>query len=480
MQADHVLRAAGEGGDLVDVEGRGVGSEDGAGLAYLVEGGEHLALDLHALEHRLDHQVGVGQVGVVEGAGQQGHALLDLLLGQLAALGADLVVLADLRQAAIQRLALLLEQHHRHADVGEVHGDAAAHGAGADHRDLADRAQRQGGVDAGHLAGLALGEEQVAQGLGLRRVHGLLEQLLLAGQADFQRLLAGDAYRLEGQVRGDLALPLTALAGGVVDEEVGRQVGTRRGMRGGWLRRGTCQNQFAGEGAGLVQQRLGRGGQAVDQAQLEGAFGAQRLAGKDGFQSGFGADQARQALGAAGARQQAEGDFRHAQARLGLADAVAAGHGQLQAAAEGEAADRGDHRLGAAGQFDQQLGQGRGVEGGAAELGDVGAGAERQAAAVDDHGLDRRIGAGLAEGGLQLLAQGEAEGVDRGAAQPDQGQLVIQGVVDQGVHGRPLQKVGPVRGEASGLAGTRIKKPPRGGQAKNPAGSDQERRRLLQ
>ncbi len=70
---------------------------------------------------------------------QQGHTLLELLLAVLAA---DLVVLADLRQAAIQRLALLLEQHQRHADVGKVHGDAAAYGAGADHRDLADRPQR--------------------------------------------------------------------------------------------------------------------------------------------------------------------------------------------------------------------------------------------------------------------------------------------------------------------------------------------------
>ena len=35
VQADHVLRALGEGGDLVDVQRRGVAGEDGAGLHHL-------------------------------------------------------------------------------------------------------------------------------------------------------------------------------------------------------------------------------------------------------------------------------------------------------------------------------------------------------------------------------------------------------------------------------------------------------------
>ncbi|MNZ90168.1 hypothetical protein D3C78_1091220 [compost metagenome] len=285
----------------------------------------------------------------------------------------------------------------------------------------------------------------MAQGLGLRRLHGLHEQLLLAGQACFQRLLAGDAHCLEGQVRGDLAAPLAVLLRGVGGEVVGRQGLARLGIRGGRLGRGAGLQQFAGVGAGLAQQRVGRGGQTVDQTQFEGTLGTQRLAGEDRFQGGFGADQARQALGAAGAGEQAQGDFRETEARLGLADTVAAGQGQLQTAAEGEAADGRDHGLAAAGQLDEQLGQGRGVEGGAAELGDVGAGAERQVVSVDDHRPDRRIGAGLAEGRLQLLAQGKAEGIDRRAAQADQGQFVIQGVVDQGVHGGPLVKVWPVR-----------------------------------
>ena len=66
VQADHVLRALGERGDLVDVEVRGVGGQDRTGLADFVERAEDLLLDVHVLEHRLDHEVGVGQVVVVE------------------------------------------------------------------------------------------------------------------------------------------------------------------------------------------------------------------------------------------------------------------------------------------------------------------------------------------------------------------------------------------------------------------------------
>ena len=44
-----------------------------------------------------------------------------------------LVVLLDDRRDPVERLLRGLQHRHRHARVGEVHGDAAAHGAGADH-----------------------------------------------------------------------------------------------------------------------------------------------------------------------------------------------------------------------------------------------------------------------------------------------------------------------------------------------------------
>ena len=62
VQADHVCGRLVTRGDLVDVERRGVGGEDRAGLADAVELGEDLLLDVHVLEHGLDDEVAVGEV----------------------------------------------------------------------------------------------------------------------------------------------------------------------------------------------------------------------------------------------------------------------------------------------------------------------------------------------------------------------------------------------------------------------------------
>ncbi|MNO85821.1 hypothetical protein D3C76_772010 [compost metagenome] len=132
-------------------------------------------LDRQVLEHCLNYQVGVGQVGVVEGALQQAHALLELFGAELAAFDAAFVVLADLRQAPVQCFGLELQQAHRDTGVDKVHGDAGAHGAGADHRHPVNAAQRRAGVDAGYAQRLALGEELVAQGGGLWVLQGFVE-----------------------------------------------------------------------------------------------------------------------------------------------------------------------------------------------------------------------------------------------------------------------------------------------------------------
>ena len=61
------------------------------------------------------------------------------------------------------------------------------------------------------------------------------------------------------------------------------------------------------------------------------------------------ADHARQALRAAGSRQQPDGDFRQADDGLRIIgdDAMVAGEGQLEAAAQRQAVDRGDEGLAA-------------------------------------------------------------------------------------------------------------------------------------
>ena len=59
MQADHDPGREVRAGDRVDVQRRCVGRENRARLHDPVERREHLLLDLHVLEHRLDHQIGV-------------------------------------------------------------------------------------------------------------------------------------------------------------------------------------------------------------------------------------------------------------------------------------------------------------------------------------------------------------------------------------------------------------------------------------
>ena len=81
---------------------------------------------------------------------------------------------------------------------------------------------------------------------------------------------------------------------------------------------------------------------AVDQAQLEGLLGEDRIADQVHLQGLALPDQARQSLGAAEAGDDPELDLRLTEQRRARGDADVAGHRQLAAAAEREAVDRGD------------------------------------------------------------------------------------------------------------------------------------------
>ena len=72
----------------------------------------------------------------------------------------------------------------------------------------------------------------------------------------------------------------------------------------------------------------------IDQADGLGFVGADRGPQNEQFEGLHGADDARQALGAAGAGNQAQGDFRQADSRGLGGDSVVAGERRLQAAGE--------------------------------------------------------------------------------------------------------------------------------------------------
>jgi hypothetical protein len=113
---------------------------------------------------------------------------------------------------------------------------------------------------------------------------------------------------------------------------------------------------------------------------------------------------------AARARDDAEQDLRLADLRAGAEHPEVGAQGELVAAAEGVAGDRGDDRLGAAGHLDEGVLQlaTPGDHAGAVEPGhrlDVGAGGEDALPAVEDDGADVLALAGLQRRGADLPVQ---------------------------------------------------------------------------
>ncbi len=352
---------------VVDVQIAGVRREDRARLGEAVELAEHLLLDRHVLEHRLDDQVGGGQRVEVERRGQQAHPRLDVGRRHPALGGGVLVILADRRDAAVERLLLRLDDRHRHAGVEEVHRDPAAHRARADDADAGDRQQRRIGVEAVDLVRLALGEEHVALRLRLQPGHQADEQLALDRHAFVERqrcrrLDAGDVRlgRFEAAERLGVGLAVGVEHAGLdaehrlVADPVQRQVLVEHPPR---------------EVDRAVAQVVDDG---VDQPARRRRLGTDVLAGGDHLERQLRADDARQALRPAGTGEQAELDFGQAELRRDDGDAVVADERDLEPAAERGAVDRGDDRLRAV--FDRRLHVGeRRPARRLAEFGDVGA-----------------------------------------------------------------------------------------------------------
>ena len=123
-------------GDLVDVERGGVGRQHRAGLGQAVEPGEDLLLDRHLLEHGLDDDVGVARrpsksvVPVMRPMRFSTSAWVSRPRAGRAPRSSSRTMPRPRSSASWRDL----DHGDRDARVGEVHGDAAAHGAGADHR----------------------------------------------------------------------------------------------------------------------------------------------------------------------------------------------------------------------------------------------------------------------------------------------------------------------------------------------------------
>ena len=106
------------------------------------------------------------------------------------------VIVPDHGKAAFDRPGIDIDDVHGHPHAGEVHGDAAAHGAGADDGDALDVADRGVLVHALDLARFALGEKHVSQRSRFGRLQTGVEQFTLAFHALVKTQFDGRLDRL--------------------------------------------------------------------------------------------------------------------------------------------------------------------------------------------------------------------------------------------------------------------------------------------
>ena len=178
--------------------------------------------------------------------------------------------------------------------------------------------------------------------------------------------------------------------------------------------------------------------QRVDGSPFVRQLGAEGVAGHIGFEGLLDPDQARQALGSAGAGNDAELDLGLSELRGRHGDPIMAGLGQFEAAAERRAVDRRNHRLGAS--LDRGLNvMERGPLGRLAEFGNVGAG-DKSAAVADQHdGLHRGVRRCLRDAGTEAVADVCGKRVDRRRVDGEHGDVAFAGEIGHGIDGGHLR-----------------------------------------
>jgi hypothetical protein len=296
--------------------------------------------------------------------------------------------------------------------------------------DVAGRGLGRQPVDA--LRG-ALGEEDVAQRLRHRGAHQRLEEARLLGEARVERQLGCRGHRVDDRDRRRVFLERRA-------RRVARELQQRLEVR--LLHAPVTDARQRLRRIGLARRNgglrhLDRGGQQVlvddlvEQRRLREHRHRQRLAREHHVQRAFDADDARQALRAARARQDAE--LHLGQADLGARerDAVMTGQRELEAATERHALDRGDDRLRRVVEHRVEAPDVRPARHvGAGEFLDVGAGAEGAVRADEHHGFGGGVGQRALDGRDQVDAQAAAQAVDGRILEGQDGHRALQGIVD--------------------------------------------------
>ncbi|MNW87876.1 hypothetical protein D3C86_171300 [compost metagenome] len=253
----------------------------------------------------------------------------------------------------------------------------------------------------------------------LGAVQALQEQRAFGAQAILDRLLDGGAHGFH-DFGGRKQAPGGgghAFGGGVHRRQRGLPVGQRgRGVAGA-ARARVQRQQLAGVGQPRIQRVVFRG-QRVDESGIQGGLGRQGLAGQHQVHRGRGAHQARRALRAARAGQQAQVHLGQPQLGARQRHAVVRGQGDFKSAAQRRAMQGRDHRFGAGFDLVAHVRQERLLRR-LAELADVGARDEVPARAHQQDRADLVVGLRALNGRRQVAAHGGAQGVDRRVVQGD-------------------------------------------------------------
>ncbi len=131
VQADHGFGSAGGCRHLIDVQPRRIAGQHSTGLRHSVHFLEGFHLDVDIFVDGFDDHIDVRNIGIVCGASNQRHALIDFLRAHATALNLDVVVFLDDAQAAIERFLVHFHRDDGNSNIEKGHGDAAAHGAAA-------------------------------------------------------------------------------------------------------------------------------------------------------------------------------------------------------------------------------------------------------------------------------------------------------------------------------------------------------------
>ncbi len=324
------------------------------------------------LEHRLDHEVAVLERAEVRRRRDLGQHRIGLRLVEALALHQLSQLVSDVRLALVGRRLVAVDQHDVEPGLHRDGGDARAHQAGAQHADLLVLLLRHALGPADQLVGFLQAEEQRADhALGDRVAQQRDEVTGFDPEAGIERQLQALIHAAHDRLRRRIdAVGLAAHHGAATDEghdarraphlaageardlealAVPRLHGTavdRLGALASVFRHDLLGRRRHQPGLGLRQQLAGRH-DLVDQAETLGGIDREVLAFEQDWRGILHADQARDALRTATARQQADLDLGLADLglRVGRGDAVVRGEADLEAAAQRRAVDRGHDRL---------------------------------------------------------------------------------------------------------------------------------------